>query len=201
MNAIAKFENLKDLIVELSGQSVLLDSDVAELYRVETKRINEAVKNNPDKFPHDYMFEISEEEFADLRSKFSTTKFAKTRALPKAFTEKGLYMIATILKSKQAIEATFAIIETFSKIRQLSRSIQELSLVQDKADQKALMQRSGELIAGIFDEDLQTSDTETSIELNCIYTSSRAEYGLLRSVTQEIQATETFAQLPYSSFR
>jgi hypothetical protein len=112
------------------------------------------------------MFEISEGEFADLRSKFSTTKFTKTRALPKAFTEKGLYMIATILKSKQATEATFAIIETFSKIRQLSRSIQELSIVKDKTDQKALMQRSGELIAGIFDDDLQTSDTETSIELN-----------------------------------
>jgi hypothetical protein len=112
------------------------------------------------------MFGISGGEFADLRSKFSTTKFAKTRALPKAFTEKGLYMIATILKSKQATEATFAIIETFSKIRQLSRSIQELSIVKDKADQKALMQRSGELIAGIFDDDLQISDTETSIELN-----------------------------------
>jgi hypothetical protein len=112
------------------------------------------------------MLEVSEGEFADLRSKFSTTNFAKTRALPKAFTEKGLYMIATILKSKQATEATFAIIETFSKIRQLSRSIQELSIVKDKADQKALMQRSGELITGIFDDDLQTSDTETSIELN-----------------------------------
>ena len=166
MSVVAKFENLKDLIVELRGQSVLLDSDVAELYKVETKRVNEAVKNNPDKFPNDYMFEISEGEFLDLRSKFSTAKFAKTRALPKAFTEKGLYMIATILKSKQATEATFAIIETFSKIRQLSRSIQELSIVQDKADQKALMQRSGELIASIFDDDLQTTDTETSIELN-----------------------------------
>jgi len=166
MNAVAKFENLSDLIVELRGESILLDSDVAELYRVETKRINEAVKNNPDKFPHDYMFEISKEEFADLRSKFSTTKFAKTRSLPKAFTEKGLYMIATILKSKRATEATFAIIETYSKIRQLSRSVKELSTVKNKADQKSLMQRSGELITGIFDDDLQTSDTETSIELN-----------------------------------
>ena len=166
MSSVAKFENLKDLIVELRGQSVLLDSDVAELYKVETKRVNEAVKNNPDKFPNDYMFEISEGEFADLRSKFSTTKFAKTRVLPKAFTEKGLYMIATILKSKQAIEATFAIIETFSKIRQLTRNIKELSIVQDKADQKALMQKSGEMIAEILDDDLQTTDTETSIELN-----------------------------------
>ena len=112
------------------------------------------------------MFEISDSEFVDLRSKFSTTKFAKTRSLPKAFTEKGLYMLATILKSKQATEATFAIIETFSKIRQLSRNIQELSIVQDKADQKALMQRSGEMITELLDDDLQTTDTETSIELN-----------------------------------
>jgi hypothetical protein len=166
MSAVAKFENLKNMIVELRGQSVLIDSDVAELYRVETKRVNEAVKNNPDKFPQDYMFEISEKEFLDLRSKFSTAKFSKTRALPKAFTEKGLYMIATILKSKQATEATFAIIETFSKIRQLSRNIQELSIVQDKGDQKALMQKSGEIIAEILDDDLKTTDTETSIELN-----------------------------------
>jgi len=66
----------------------------------------------------------------------------------------------------QAVQATLTIIETFSKIRQLSRNIQELSIVQDKADQKALMQRSGEMIAELLDDDLQTTDTETSIELN-----------------------------------
>jgi len=70
------------------------------------------------------------------------------------------------LRSKQAVEATFAIIETFSKIRELSRSIKELSVIQDKAQQKSLMQKSGELIAEILDDDLQTSDAETSIELN-----------------------------------
>lgn len=163
---IVKIENLQERIIEIRGQSVLLDSDVAGLYGVETKRINEAVKNNPDKFPQDYMFDLSEVEFADLRSKISTAKLSKTRAMPKVFTEKGLYMIATILRSKLAIEATFAIIETFSKIRELSRSIKKLSTVQDKADQKSLMQKSGELITEIFDDDLQTSDTETTIELN-----------------------------------
>ncbi|GAO34792.1 hypothetical protein SCT_0172 [Sulfuricella sp. T08] len=166
MSDLVKIENLKNLIIEVREKTVLLDTDVAVIYGVETKRINEAVKNNPDKFPLDYMFELNEAEFADLRSKFSTAKFTKTRVPPKAFTEKGLYMIATILKSKQAIEATFSIIETFSKIRELSRSIKELSTVQDKAEQKSLMQKSGELIAEIFDDDLQTSDTETSIELN-----------------------------------
>lgn len=166
MNSIVKIENVKDLIVELRGENVLLDADVATIYGVETKRINEAVKNNPDKFPIGYMFELSKAEFQDLRSKITTAKFAKTRVLPKVFTEKGLYMMATILHSKQAIDATFAIIETFSKFRELSRSIKELSVVQDKAEQKSLMQKSGELIAQIFDEDLQTNDTETSIELN-----------------------------------
>ena len=166
MSDIVKIENLKGMIIEIRGESVLLDSDVARIYHVETKRVNEAVKNNPDKFPQDYMFAISEDEFADLRSKISTAKFAKTRVAPKAFTEKGLYMLATILRSKQAVDATFGIIETFSKIRELSRNVKELSNIQDKANQKTLMQRSGKLIAEILDDDLQTSDAETSIELN-----------------------------------
>ena len=187
MNQVIKFENLRDRIVELRGQMVLLDADVAELYGVETKRVNEAVKNNPEKFPDEYAIELHKIEWeslkskfstsmnekrgdergaVDLRSKISTAKFAKTRVPPKAFTEKGLYMLATILKSHKAVEATFAIIETFAHIRQLSRNIHDLSRVQDKASQKALMQKSGELIAGIFDDDLKTSDSETSIELN-----------------------------------
>src|SRR3989304_5722688 len=166
MSDIIKMENIQELIFEIRGVKVILDCDVAELYGVETKRINEAVKNNPDKFPAGYIIELDKTEWDGLKSKFSTsTKGGKVK-LPSAFPEKGLYMLATILKSQQAVQATLAIIETFAKIRQLSRSIQELSIVQDKADQKALMQRSGELIAGIFDDDLQTSDTETSIELN-----------------------------------
>lgn len=75
-------------------------------------------------------------------------------------------MLATILHSKQAMNATFAIIETFTKIRELSRNVKELSVIQDKAQQKSLMQRSGELITEILDDDLQTSDAETTIELN-----------------------------------
>jgi len=166
MSNIVKIENLQELIIEIRGQSVLLDSDVARIYGVETKRINEAVKNNPDKFPLAYMVTLDSQELADLRSKFSTAKFSKTRALPKAFTEKGLYMLATILRSKQAVEATFTIIETFSKIRELSRNVKQLSAAPGKEQQKTLMQRSGELIAEILDEDLQASDAETTIELN-----------------------------------
>ena len=163
---IVKFENIKDLIIELRGQKVIIDQDVAHVYGVETKRINEAVKNNSDKFPEDYFFKTTEDELDILRSKFSTAKFSKTRTTPSVFTEKGLYMLATILKSKQATEATFAIIETFSKIRELSRTVNELSTIENKQDQKSLMQRSGELIAEVLDDDLQTSEAETTIELN-----------------------------------
>ena len=68
-----RFENLKELIIELRGQSILLDSDVADLYGVETRRINEAVKNNPDKFPNGYIMELDKNEWDSLKSKFSTS--------------------------------------------------------------------------------------------------------------------------------
>jgi len=162
-----RFENLKELIIELRGQSILLDSDVAQIYGVETRDINKAVANNPDKFPAGYIIELSKSEKTELVENFHRfDKLKHSTVNPKAFAEKGLYMLATILKSPQATQATISIVETFSKIRELSRSIKELSMVQDKADQKSLMQKSGELIAEIFDDDLQTSDTETSIELN-----------------------------------
>ena len=78
MSAIVKIENLEELLIELRGENILLDADVAVIYGVETKRVNEAKKNKPDKFPQGYMFELDEVEFSDLRSKISTAKFAKT---------------------------------------------------------------------------------------------------------------------------
>ena len=80
-------ERIKSKIIIVQGQQVLLDSDIADLYKVETKRINEAVKNNPDKFPDGYIITLTEQEFEDLRSKFSTTKLNKSRVVPHAFTE------------------------------------------------------------------------------------------------------------------
>ena len=102
-----------DYIADYWDNSIAIaisDADVAALYGVETKRVNEAVRNNPDKFPQDYMFELTLEEVDILRSKFSTTKLSsKSRVLPRVFTEKGLYMLATILKSKVAVNVSFAI--------------------------------------------------------------------------------------------
>jgi len=161
------FEKIKSLIVSIRDKSVLVDRDVAGLYGVATKEVNQAVANNPDKFPEGYVFELSEEEKLEVVKKndhLENIKFSPY--LPKVFTEKGLYMLATILKSQQATQTTLSIIETFSKIRELSRTVSELSTLEDKKDQQSLMQRSGELIAEILDDDLQTSEAETVIELN-----------------------------------
>ena len=98
-----------------------------------------------------------------LRSKILTAN-SKSRVTPKAFTEKGLYMLATILKGDKAIETTISIIETYAKLRELSNSISEMS--SNKGNSKSLMQKSGEIMTDLFGDDLETNETETEIELN-----------------------------------
>ncbi len=164
---IVKFEHVESKILDIRGRKVILDSDLAELYGVETKRINEAVKNNPDRFLDDYITELTLDEKKKLVENFDRfNRLKHSSVLPKAFTEKGLYMMATILKSPQAVQTTIAIVEAFARLRELSRNIQTLSTVKDEQEQQSLMQKSGEIISEIFDNDLQTSDTETSFEIN-----------------------------------
>ena len=166
MGEIVKYDEIEERIIVLRNTPVILDSDVAYLYGVETKRINEAVSNNPDKFPVGYMFEIDNKEFIILRSKFSTTNLAKTRVLPKAFTEEGLYMLATILKGEKARNTTFNIIETFSRIRKLSRTIKQIAQEPEEQKRKSLLEKGGEIMSAILDTDLEVSNIETSFELN-----------------------------------
>ena len=166
-SAPISLRDVQDRIVCVRGMSVLLDADVAALYGVETKRVNEAVRNNPGKFPDGYMFVLTEEETVALRSNFSTTKPSpKSRVPPKAFTEKGLYMLATILKSRLAIEATFAIIETFAQVRALKRGLVDLHTEPDKRKQVEKMHRFGELLADVVMPDPDSVETESTLELN-----------------------------------
>ena len=111
--------NIKDKIYTIRNLQVMLDKDLAELYGVETKHINQAVRNNQDKFQDDFYFELSDYEFEDLRSKNLTANFSKTRINPKVFTEQGIYMLATILKSKIASQVTVYIIKTFANLRKI----------------------------------------------------------------------------------
>jgi hypothetical protein len=161
------YRQVEEKILPLRGQNVILDSDVAELYGVETKRVNEAVKNNPDKFPEGYVISLISEEWGNLKSKFSTSSWGGKNKLPAAFTEKGLYMLATILKSPKAAQTTIAIVETFTKIRELSRTVVQLAEIREKDQQKALMRKSGEILADIIDDNiLEVTGDETTIELN-----------------------------------
>lgn len=118
-NLIINENSIKDKIHTIRNLQVMLDKDLAELYGVETKRINEAVRNNQDKFMDDFYFELTNHEFENLRSKISTANFSKTRTNPKVFTEQGIYMLATILKSKVASQVTVYIIKTFANMRKL----------------------------------------------------------------------------------
>lgn len=162
---ILPFQVVKDKIVVIGELPVILDFNVAELYGVKTKEVNQAVKNNPEKFPEGYVFELDNKQIADLRSK-NLTANSKSRVAPKAFTERGLYMLATILKGSVATATTISIIEAFAKLRELSRTIGELSANPNQYEQRSLMQKSGEIMADLFGEDMHTSETETEIELN-----------------------------------
>ena len=157
--------DVQDKIITVQNTNVLLDSDVAWLYGVETKRVNEAVSNNPDKFPQGYILSLDSEEWKNLKSKISTSSWGGKHKLPKAFSERGLYMLATILKSPVATETTLAIIETFAKVRELSLTIAELHQ-HDENTQKSMLQKSGKIISDIICSDLEATETETTIELN-----------------------------------
>lgn len=161
--------DVEDKIIKIRNKHVIIDSDVAELYGVETKRVNEAVSRNPEKFPDGYLIELSEsekQEVVAICDHLSSLKFSPN--LPKGFTEKGLYMLATILKSPKATETTLAIIETFTKVREISRTIKAIPQTpQDSPNYQELMQRTGDLISDlVVPEDLDTSETEASIEVN-----------------------------------
>jgi len=168
MNEMIRFEDVEKRIIAIREQQVLIDRDVAELYGVETREVNQAVSRNQDKFPEGYVVVLEESEKSELITICDRFNMLKHSAVPPtAFTEKGLYMLATILKSPAATQTTIAIVETFAKIRELSRTISLLPSVQEEVTQKALMQKSGELLADVLDDNsLEITGDETTIELN-----------------------------------
>ena len=160
--------DVEDKMITLRNQQVILDSDVAELYGVKTKEINQAVKNNPRKFPMGYIWELSENEKSEVVKNFDHLQRLRfSPQLPKAFTERGLYMLATILKSPKAEDATIAIVEAYAKLRELAQVIAEVSQHEDdKAEQQSLLQRGGQLAAELLTDNLPIQSSETSVELN-----------------------------------
>lgn len=112
-------ERIASRIFWVRNKKVMLDRDLAELYIVETRVLNQAVRRNKGRFPDDFMFQLTEDEFANLRSQIVTSKWGGTRKLPLAFTEQGVAMLSSVLNSKRAVSVNIQIIRTFVKLREL----------------------------------------------------------------------------------
>jgi phage regulator Rha-like protein len=113
-------EIIEKKILLIRGEKVMLDADLAELYAVETKMLVRAVKRNIDRFPEDFMFQLAEEEFQNLRFQFGTSsQWGGRRYLPYVFTEQGVAMLSSVLNSERAVQVNIAIMRTFVKLREL----------------------------------------------------------------------------------
>ncbi|MBX3728725.1 MAG: ORF6N domain-containing protein [Candidatus Sumerlaeia bacterium] len=123
-------ERIERSILVLRGHNVLLDEDLAVLYGVETKSINRAVKRNPDRFPEDFMFQVSQDEYDALRSHSGTLKAGRgqhRKYLPYAFTEQGVAMLSSVLRSPRAVQVNVEIMRTFVRLRRMLASHEELA--------------------------------------------------------------------------
>ena len=109
---------VQNLIYEIRGQKVMLDSDLAKLYQVETKVLNQAVRRNIKRFPEDFMFQLDNKEFANLKSQIVTSSWGGRRTPPLAFTEEGIAMLSSVLHSDVAIAANISILRAFVKVRE-----------------------------------------------------------------------------------
>lgn len=164
---VVTIQEVESLVIELRGQKVLLDRDVAALYGVETKHVNQAVRNNPEKFPERYCFtlQLSEKQYV-VKTFDRMQSIKKSTVEPRAFTEGGLYMLATILKSPRATSTTIAIIDAFTQLREFSRCVAAISQEPDTNKQKSLLERSSDLLGDLLDTDGEVTESESTIELN-----------------------------------
>jgi hypothetical protein len=151
MASTAVPETIAQRILLIRGQKVMLDAELAELYGVPTKRLNEQVKRNSDRFPEDFMFQLTAEEFAYLKSQFATSNAAHggRRSLPYAFTEHGAIMAATVLNSRQAVEMSVFVVRAFVQLREMLSAHRELVAKLDALERK--VGSHDQAIAGLID--------------------------------------------------
>jgi len=122
-----KLSIIQSKIYEIRGYKVMLDFDLAEIYEIPTKVLNQSVRRNIERFPYDFMFQLTDEEFKNLRSQIATSSWGGKRYLPFAFTEHGITMLASVLKSKKAIDVNIQIVRVFIALRQYALGYAELN--------------------------------------------------------------------------
>jgi hypothetical protein len=138
MNELSVQSEISSCILTIQGKQVILDRDLAELYQVENRVLNQAVKRNIERFPKDFMFQLTKEEFKNWKSQIviSNSDIMGLRKMPHAFTEEGIYMLATVLNSSVAVETNIAIIRTFTKLREFSKHYNALAKQLIEIDRK-----------------------------------------------------------------
>jgi ORF6N domain len=119
-------QKILNRIYVIRGQKIMLDEDLAEMYKVETKRLNEQVKRNINRFPKDFMFTLTEKEYENLKSQNATSSWGGRRKLPSAFTEQGVAMLSSVLNSDVAIEVNIRIIRVFTKLKEYALTHKEI---------------------------------------------------------------------------
>ena len=122
----SKLTKIQKLIYEIRGRQVMLDADLADIYQVETRRLNEAVKRNIDRFPPEFMFQLTQTEYDNLMSQFATSSGGGRRKLPFAFTEHGVIMLSSVLNSKIATQINIAVVKAFIEMRRYIVSVYKL---------------------------------------------------------------------------
>jgi hypothetical protein len=140
--SLVPVDRIEQAILLIRGQKVLLDEDLAELYAVETKRLNEAVRRNIERFPADFMFQLTREEWESLRSQIATLEEGRgqhRKYLPYAFTEQGVAMLSSVLRSSRAVQVNIEIMRAFVRLRQFLASHEELARKVAEMDQQLQM--------------------------------------------------------------
>jgi len=126
MTTTVPIERITSKIYFIRGQKVMLDRDLAELYEVETSQLKRSVRRNVERFPKDFMFDLTKDEWSDLRCQFGTSSWGGVRYMPMAFTEQGVAMLSSILKSKRAIKVNIQIMRAFTQLRQMLSTHKDL---------------------------------------------------------------------------
>ena len=161
-NSFIPDERIIDKIYLIREQKVMLDRDLAELYGVETRVLKQQVKRNLSRFPEDFMFELTEEEFSILRSQIVTSSWGGVRYRPMVFTEHGVLMLSSVLNSKQAISVNIQIMRIFARIRQMLSDTQSIKLEIEEIKKKLQNQdKNIELVFNYLDE-LITKQEDTT---------------------------------------
>ena len=161
INSLLSEETIANKIYFIRNQKVMLDRDLAILYGIETKVLNQAVKRNMSRFPEDFMFQLTEIEFQNLKSQIVTSSWGGTRKLPYAFTEHGVLMFSSVLKSDKAIQVNIQIMRIFTKVRQMLLDTTELKIdilqIQKKLENH---DKNIELVFSYLDELIEKKENE-----------------------------------------